>query len=85
LLYAWEDGPRERGRAVASCFARGDVTEAEWEEAREFVLASGGAERARETALEAAYAARERLGFLNGHEGVASLLATVEYMIARGR
>lgn len=85
LLYAWEDGDRKRGRAVAGCFARGDVTEAEWEEAREFVLASGAPERARETALAAAYAARDRLAFLNGHEGVAPLLATVEYMIARGR
>ena len=85
LLYAWETGDPAQGRAVAKSFARGDVTDAEWEHAREFVLESGGAKRARETALLYAYAARDRLAFLNGHEGVAPLLATVEYMIARGR
>lgn len=85
LICAWQHGDRRRGRAVAEAFSRGDVTDAEWDAAREFVQDSGGAERARERALEFAYAARERLGFLNGHEGVAPLLATVEYMIARGR
>jgi octaprenyl-diphosphate synthase len=85
LLYAWETGDPEHGRAVAASFARGDVTDGEWEQARQFVLESGGANRARETALLYACAARDRLAFLNGHEGVAPLLATVEYMIARGR
>ena len=70
---------------MAKVFAPGNVTEAEWEEARDFVRTSGGVERARETALESAYGARDRLAFLNGHEAVAPLLATVEYMIARGR
>jgi geranylgeranyl pyrophosphate synthase len=85
LLCAWESGDAARGRAVAEIFARGDVDDAEWEQAREFVLESGGAAQAREMALRFAYAARDRLAFLNGHEGVAPLLATVEYMIARGR
>jgi octaprenyl-diphosphate synthase len=85
LLYAWEQGDRATGRAVAECFARGSVTDAEWEAARAFVLESGGAERARERALEFGYAARDGLAFLNGHDGVAPLLATVDYMIARGR
>ncbi len=85
LLCALEMGDARRGRAVAEWFARGNVTDAEWEGAREFVLSSGGAERARERALEFAYAARDRLAFLNGHPAVAPLLATVEYMIARGR
>jgi octaprenyl-diphosphate synthase len=85
LLCAWERGDRARGRDVAEWFARGEVGDAEWEAVREFVVDSGGVEQARERALEFAFAARERLAFLNGHEGVAPLLATVEYMIARGR
>ncbi len=85
LLYAWEHGDRSRGRAVREWFARGDVTDAEWAATREFVIESGGVERALAKALEFGSAARDGLAFLNGHEGVAPLLATVEYMIARGR
>lgn len=85
LIHAWQDGDAERGRAVAECFQRGNITDEEWELAQTFVLESGGVERARETALRHAYAARDRLFAFNGHEAVAPLLATVEYMIARGR
>jgi octaprenyl-diphosphate synthase len=76
--------PAAAGR-VAEVFSRGDVTDAEWEECRAFVLASGGVEAARAEAMRHAYAARERLAFLNGAAGVAPLLATVEFMIDRGR
>jgi octaprenyl-diphosphate synthase len=85
LLYAWEMGPSDEGAAVAGAFQRGNVTDEEWDRARAFVLQSGAVERARDRALEFAYAARDRLLAFNGHEGVAPLLATVEYMIARGR
>ncbi len=85
LLYAWETGPADEGAAVAESFAAGDVSDEAWERARKFVLESGAVERARDRALEFAYAARDRLLAFNGHEAVAPLLATVEYMIARGR
>jgi geranylgeranyl pyrophosphate synthase len=70
---------------VAECFTRGTVTDDEWMIARRFVLESGGIEHAREQALEYAYSARDRLTIFQGNDEVAPLLATVEYMIARGR
>jgi hypothetical protein len=70
---------------VAEIFARGDVTDAEWEECRAFVLESGAIRVSQERALRHALAARDRLAFLNGAAGVAPLLATVEFMIDRGR
>ena len=85
LIRAFESGDPDRAARVAEVFSRGEVTEEEWESVREFVLESGGVETARETALKFAYSARDRLAALNGAEEVAPLLATVEYMIARGR
>ncbi|GJM44748.1 MAG: octaprenyl-diphosphate synthase [Gemmatimonadota bacterium] len=85
LLYSLADGDPERAKDVTECFQRGNATEEEWAMARDFVVSSGGIERAREAALNHAYAARDRLLAFNGHEGVAPLLATVEYMISRGR
>ncbi|MEZ5065742.1 MAG: polyprenyl synthetase family protein [bacterium] len=85
LLYAWETGDPETGRRVAEWFREGELTDENWDVVRRFVLESGGIERARAEALAYAYSARDRLAALNGHEGVAPLLATVEYMIARGR
>jgi octaprenyl-diphosphate synthase len=85
LLYAWEDGDPAAGERVAGIFRRGQPSEEEWEVVRGFVLEGGGVDRARRDALAYAYSARDRLAALNGNEGVAPLLATVEYMIARGR
>jgi octaprenyl-diphosphate synthase len=85
LVYAFERGDPERADRVAAVFSRGDVGDDEWEESRRFVLASGGVEAARERALELALAARERLAAFDGSDGVAPLLAAVEYVVARGR
>lgn len=85
LIEAFRREDSERSRRVAEVFARGDVTEEEWEEARALVQESGGIETAREKALEHAVRARDRLAFLNGAPGVAPLLATVEFLIDRGR
>lgn len=85
LIESLRRGDPGASRRVAEIFSRGDVTDAEWEECRAFVLAGGGVESARERAMHHAYAARERLAFLNGSAGVAPLLATVEFMIDRGR
>lgn len=85
FIHALERGDPDEAAAVARVFSRGDVTDDEWEEARQFVLGSGGVESARERALELAYAARDRLAAFNGAEAVSPLLATVEYVIARGR
>jgi geranylgeranyl pyrophosphate synthase len=85
LILALERGERARAEEVAAGFARGEVDEEAWVRARAFVIESGGVEAAREKALACAYAARDRLAFLNGADGVAPLLATAEYMIARGR
>ncbi len=85
LLHAFAHGDKVRGARVAASFARGQVTDAEWEEARSFVIDSGGVEAARARALAYAVSARDRLAVLNGSEGAAPLHATVEYMIARGR
>jgi octaprenyl-diphosphate synthase len=85
LILAFEQGDPERGRRVAEVFARGNITDEEWEDARDFVLGTGAIETARAKALEHAIAARDRLAFLNGSPGVAPLLATAEFMIARGR
>ncbi|MGQ0722356.1 MAG: polyprenyl synthetase family protein [Candidatus Eiseniibacteriota bacterium] len=85
LILALESGEQAQATRVAQLFARGGLTEAEWEECREFVLQSGGVAAARTEALSHAFAARERLTFLNGAAGVAPLIATVEFMIDRGR
>jgi octaprenyl-diphosphate synthase len=85
LIYALRAGEARRAREVVRWFERGNVSDDEWEAARAFVLGSHGVERARETALDYAYSARDRLASFNGNEGVAPLLATVEYMISRGR
>lgn len=85
LLLALEGSHDPRRDRVVECFVEGRVSDEDWEEVRDFVVESGGIDRARETALEHAYAARDRLLAFNGHEGVAPLLATVEYMISRGR
>jgi len=85
LLYALEDADPKRAEKVMRVFERGDVTDEEWETARSFVCEGTAIARARETALDYAYSARDRLVSFNGHEGVAPLLATVEYMISRGR
>jgi octaprenyl-diphosphate synthase len=84
LIEALRRGDPEEARAVREIFVRGDVTDAEWETCRSFVLRSGGIEVARAAALEHAHAARDRLAFLNGAAGVAPLMATVEFMIDRG-
>lgn len=85
LIHGVQNGDPAQARRVAEIFSRGHVTDEEWEECRAFVLASGGVEASREKAMEHAYAARERLAFLNGSPAVAPLLATVEFMIDRGR
>jgi octaprenyl-diphosphate synthase len=85
LIHAFEMGDPDVAERVAECFTRGTVTDDEWMLARRFVLESGGIEHAREQALEYAYSARDRLTFFQGNDEVAPLLATVEYMIARGR
>lgn len=85
LIHAFQEGKPAHAKSVAEVFARGNVTDAEWIKAREFVLESGGIEVARERALAFAFSARERLRILNGSKDVAPLLATAEYMIARGR
>ncbi len=85
LIHAFEHGDAARAADVARVFERGDVTPQEWDEARAFVLQSGGIEVARARALAYAMSARERLSALNGAEAAAPLLATVEFMIARGR
>jgi octaprenyl-diphosphate synthase len=84
LVLAFEHGDPVAAARVAECFTAGEITDPDWEMARDFVLESGGVEAARTSALEYAYAARDRLAFLNGSDAVAPLLATVEYMIARG-
>jgi octaprenyl-diphosphate synthase len=85
LLLAFRQGDAARSREVAGIFRRGRPTDGEWKDVREFVVASGGIEGARERALAYAYSARDRLLTLGEHEGIDPLLATVEYMIARGR
>jgi octaprenyl-diphosphate synthase len=85
LIHALENGNGRRATRVASIFKKKKVSDEEWEEARSFVLESGGVEAARERALSFALSARARLAVLNGSEGAAPLHATVEYMIARGR
>ncbi len=85
LILSLQQGDADRAREVAEVFRRGDTTEEEWEAVRSFVVESGGIEAARERALTYAYSARDRLLSLGEPEGVAALLATVEYMIARGR
>ena len=85
LIHAFELGDRGDADRVAEWFARGDIRDDEWTEVRRFVLESGGVERAREQALEYAFSARDRLSLFHGNDEVAPLLATVEYMIARGR
>jgi geranylgeranyl pyrophosphate synthase len=84
FLLALERGDRREGADVARFFARGDIDDAEWERARRFVLEAGGADAARDRALEYAESARANLRRLNGSEAVAALLATVEYLIDRG-
>lgn len=85
LIHAMELGDPERGRRVAEAFAGGRVTDEQWEDARDFVLTSGAIESARAKAMEHAVAARDRLAFLNGSPAVKPLMATVEFMLARGR
>jgi len=85
LIHAFRNGDPAEAEEVAALFARGDVTDSEWKQARRFVMRSGGVESARELALELAYSARDRLAAFNGSEGVTPLLATVEYVIDRGR
>jgi octaprenyl-diphosphate synthase len=85
LLYAWEEGDPAVGARVAEWFRGGALAAGQWEIVRDFVRDSGGIERARQDALAFAYSARDRLAALNGNDGVAPLLATVEYIIARGR
>ncbi|HET9888009.1 MAG TPA: polyprenyl synthetase family protein, partial [bacterium] len=85
LIHALENGNGRKATRVASIFKKKKISDQEWEEARGFVLESGGVEAARERALSFALSARARLAVLNGSEGAAPLHATVEYMIARGR
>jgi octaprenyl-diphosphate synthase len=85
LIYALERGDRKEAASVAACFSRGDNTDAEWAKARRFVTGSGGVEAARDRALEFAFAARDRLAAFDGSDDIGLLLATVEYVIARGR
>lgn len=85
LIHSLVHGDPSWASRVSAAFTRGNVTDAEWEDARAFVLESGGVEAARARALAYALSARRRLAALNGSEGAAPLLATVEYMISRGR
>lgn len=85
LLHAWETGDADTGRQIAEWFREGSLPDSEWETVQRFVTETGGVERAREEALGFAYSARDRLLAWNGNDAVAPLLATVEYVIARGR
>ena len=85
LILALQQGDPGEAARVAALFRRGDATDEELDGVRDFVLESGGIDGARERALAYAFSARDRLLSLGEHDGIDPLLATVEYMIARGR